>query len=205
MLSYNNMETREKFLNIKSIGTVRYLAAKARDPEYCEEILRLLYDEDPHVSRNAAWVMTHFSKKLKEALRFRQSEFIDIIMKTDNSGLKRLLLNIVEHQGVREEDLRTDFLDYCLGHMLAVEEPPGIQSLCMKLSFAQCLFYPELLHEFRETLLIMQNGYAVSLVGLRKKMLKKATDILDNPQKKSKKSKTKTKSKSKTKPKAKKS
>lgn len=165
---------REKFRNLKSIGTVKYYAGKARDGEFCEMILSFLKDEDPHVSRNAAWVMTHFSQKLKRELRCRQNEFVDIILNADkNPGLRRLLLNVVEFQGIAEEDLRTDFLDFCLEHMRLPEEQPGIQALCMKLSFEQCKFFPELMHEFKETLLIMQNGYAVSMVGLRTRMLKK--------------------------------
>lgn len=180
---------REKIQNLKSIATVRYLAGKAREPEVCDSIVSLLYDEDPRVARNAAWVMTHFSQKLRRQLTDRQNEFIDLLMKTDNSGLRRLLLNIVEFQGIRQEDMRTDFLDFCLSHMISVEEPPGIQSLCMKLSFAQCLYYPELMHEFYETLLIMQQGYAVSMQGLRKKMIKKAEKALQPPVKKKKKRK----------------
>ncbi len=163
---------REKFKKLKSIGTVKYYGGKAKDPEFCEMVISFLKDEDPHVARNAAWVMTHFSQKLRKELRSRQNEFIDIIMSTDdNPGLRRLLLNVVEFQGIAEQDLRTDFLDFCLEHMCMPEEAPGIQALCMKLSFEQCKYFPELMHEFKEILLIMQNGYAISMTGLRKKML----------------------------------
>ena len=54
------------------------------------------------------------------------------------------------------ELMRTDFLDFCLLHMHMPEEPPGVQSLCMKLAHRMCLPYPELLHEFYETLSLMQ-------------------------------------------------
>lgn len=182
---------REKIANIKSIGSVRYYATKARDPEKCEAILSLLWDEEPRVARNAAWIMTHFSRRRKMELRNRQNDFIDLAMSTGNSGLRRLLLNVIEVQGIREEDLRTDFLDFCLTHMMAPEEPPGVQSLCMKLAFAQCLFYPELLHEYRETLLIMQQGFAISMVGLRKRMLKKVDKALEPKKPKKKKEKKK--------------
>lgn len=191
---------REKLANIKAIGSVKYYAGKARYPEFCDKIISLIYDEDPRVARNAAWVMTHFSQRLKKDLRCRQNEFIDLIINTDeNPGLRRLLLNVVEFQGIEEEDLRTDFLDFCLEHMRMPEEPPGIQALCMKLAFVQCKFYPELMHEFKETLLIMQNGYATSMVGLRKRMLKKV-EIFEKPKPKKKPKTAKAKKTTKKKP-----
>lgn len=52
---------------------------------------------------------------------------------------------------LREEDLRTDFLDFCLNHMIDPEEYPGIQSLCMKLAYRMAQFYPELMEELLRT------------------------------------------------------
>ena len=165
---------REKYRNLKSKGTVKYYASKARDSEYCEMVLSFLKDEDPRVARNAAWVMTHFSQRLRRELRCRQNEFIDIILSSDdNQGLRRMLLSVVEFQGIAEEDLRTDFLDFCLEHLKMPGEAPGIQALCRKLSFQQCKYFPELMHEFKETVLLMQDGYAISMMSLRTRMLKK--------------------------------
>ena len=58
-----------------------------------------------------------------------------------------------------EEDLRTDFLDFCFEHMMDVEEFPGIQSVCMKLAFRMCKFYPELMDELKRTLEAMEIDY----------------------------------------------
>ena len=58
-----------------------------------------------------------------------------------------------------EEDLRTDFLDFCFDHMIDVEEYPGIQSVCMKLAFRMCKYYPELMDELKRTLEAMEIDY----------------------------------------------
>lgn len=165
---------REKLASIHSIGTVKYLAGKARDPQTCEQILALLNDSDPRVARNAAWVMTHFSLRLTRQLSNRQDQFINIIMQTPNSSLRRLMLNVVLRQGIEQDNIRTDFLDFCMGHMIMPEEPPGVQSLCMKLAFEQCRFYEELLQEYCSTLELITASYAISAVGLKKRMIRKA-------------------------------
>ena len=58
-----------------------------------------------------------------------------------------------------EDDLRTDFLDFCFQHMMDIEEYPGIQSVCMKLAFRMCSFYPELMDELKRTIEAMEIDY----------------------------------------------
>ena len=45
-------------------------------------------------------------------------------MQTDNSSVRRLTLNIIERLEMNEDDLRTDFLDFCFEHMVSIEEFP---------------------------------------------------------------------------------
>lgn len=120
----------------------------------CALLLPLLYDEDSRVARNAAWVLTH--KPITQIRTLPYNDLIDLIMATPDTSLRRLTLNLVEKQEITEESMRTDFLDFCLLHMHLPDEPPGVQSLCMKLAHRMCLPYPELLHEFYETLSLMQ-------------------------------------------------
>lgn len=85
----------------------------------------------------------------------------------------RLSLNIIERLKMDEDDLRTDFLDFCLEHMASVEELPGIQSLCMKLAYRMCMFYPELMGEFKVTLESMETEYYKPAVNcVRNRILK---------------------------------
>ena len=120
----------------------------------CSLLLPRLYDEDFRVARNAAWVLTH--KPITQIRTLPYNDLIDLIMVTPDTSLRRLTLNLVEKQEITEESMRTDFLDFCLLHMHMPEEPPGVQALCMKLAHRMCLPYPELLHEFYETLSLMQ-------------------------------------------------
>ena len=71
-----------------------------------------------------------------------------------------------------EDDLRTDFLDFCFEHMVSIEEFSGIQTLCMKLAYRMCTFYPELMDELKRTLEAMEIEYYKPAVKcLRKRIL----------------------------------
>ena len=92
------------------------------------------FSEDYLVVRSALWGLTKASKEDLSQLQVIQNELIDQAMKTKNSSVRRLSLNIVERLDMSEDDLRTDFLNFCFEHMVSIEEFPGIQTLCMKLA-----------------------------------------------------------------------
>ena len=112
--------------------------------------------EDYHVARSALWALTKGTDKELSALQGMLHEFIDLAMSAENSSVRRLSLNLVERLELGEEDLRTDFLDFCFEHMMDVEEFPGVQTLCMKLAFRMCQFYPDLMDELKRTVESMQ-------------------------------------------------
>ncbi|WP_073208093.1 hypothetical protein [Xylanibacter ruminicola] len=117
------------------------------------------FSQDYRVARSSLWGLTKASKEELSQLQVIQNEFIDQAMQTDNSSVRRLSLNVVERLKMSEDDLRTDFLDFCFEHMLDVEEYPGIQSVCMKLAFRMCSFYPELMDELKRTLEAIEIDY----------------------------------------------
>ena len=117
------------------------------------------FSEDYRVARSALWGLTKASKEELSQLQVILNEFIDQAMQTDNSSVRRLSLNVVERLKLKEDDLRTDLLDFCFDHMMDVEEYPGIQSVCMKLAFRMCKFYPELMDELKRTLEAMEIDY----------------------------------------------
>ena len=99
-------------------------------------------------------------------------ELIEQAIQTENSSLRRLTLNIIERLKMSEEDLRTDFLDFCLEHMVSIEEFPGVQTLCMKLAYRMCSFYPELMDELKRTLEMMDiEYYKPAVKGLHQRIL----------------------------------
>ena len=117
------------------------------------------FSEDYRVARSALWGLTKTIKEELSQLQVILSEFINQAMQTDNSSVRRLSLNVIERLVMNEDDLRTDFLDFCFEHMMDVEEYPGIQSVCMKLAFRMCSFYPELMDELKRTLEAMEIDY----------------------------------------------
>ena len=117
------------------------------------------FSQDYRVARSAMWGLTKASKEELSQLQVILNEVIDQAMLTENSSVRRLSLNIVERLELDEEDLRTDFLDFCFEHMMDVEEFPGIQSVCMKLAFRMCKYYPELMDELKRTLEAMEIDY----------------------------------------------
>ena len=117
------------------------------------------FREDERVTRSALWGLTKAGKEELSQLQVILNEFIDQAMRTDNSSVRRLSLNIVERLEMSEDDLRTDFLDFCLDHMMDVEEFPGVQAVCMKLAYRMCKFYPELMEELKRTLEAMDIDY----------------------------------------------
>jgi Zn finger protein HypA/HybF involved in hydrogenase expression len=117
------------------------------------------FNEDYRVARSALWGLTKANKGELSQLQVILNEVIDQAMQTENSSVRRLSLNIIERLEMSEEDLRTDFLDFCFEHMMNVEEFPGIQSVCMKLAFRMCKYYPELMDELKRTLKAMEIDY----------------------------------------------
>ena len=144
-----NFAIREELKSRLSIDDIRTLAGR----EPTEVLLETLYDSDSLVARNAAWVLTHKAKR--DINQLPQKRLIDLALSTPDTSLRRLTLCLIERQGIPPEHIRTDFLDFCLRHMVMLEEPSGVQALCMKLAYSMCSHYPELAHEFSETLNLM--------------------------------------------------
>ena len=118
------------------------------------------------------WGLTKATNEELSDLQVILNELIDKAMQTENSSVRRLTLNIIERLTLEEDDMRTDFLDFCFEHMVSIEEYPGIQTLCMKLAYRMCTFYPELMDELMRTLEAMEiDYYKPAVKGLRKKIL----------------------------------
>ena len=133
---------------------------------------RYIFDSDYRVARSALWGLSKATNEELSELQVILNELIDQAMQTENSSVRRLTLNIIERLTLEEDDMRTDFLDFCFEHMVSIEEYPGIQTLCMKLAYRMCTFYPELMDELMRTLEAMEiDYYKPAVKGLRKKIL----------------------------------
>ena len=132
---------------------------------------RYAFDTDYRVARTALWGLTKAKDDELSELKVIYNELIDQAMQTENSSVRRLTLNIIEKLKMDEDDLRTDFLDFCFEHMVSIEEFSGTQTLCMKLAFRMCTFYPELMDELKRTLEAMEiDYYKPAIKCLRKRI-----------------------------------
>lgn len=133
---------------------------------------RYVFDEDYMVARSALWGLTKASAMELSQLQVILNELTEQAMQTENSSVRRLTLNIIERLKMDEEDLRTDFLDFCIEHTVSIKEFPGIQAVCLKLAFRMCKFYPELMDELKRILEGMDiECYKPAVKSLRKKIL----------------------------------
>ncbi|MDD3036660.1 hypothetical protein [Bacteroides sp.] len=116
-----------------------------------EELYQLIFDKDNYISYQALWTCSHFPPSERKWLEGKQEELINEVLRCPHSGKRRILLQLLEKQSFKDAS-RVDFLDFCLNHMLSKQEPPGIQSLCIKLAYKLCQPIPELLKEFWMTI-----------------------------------------------------
>ena len=120
-----------------------------------------VFDSDYRVARSALWGLTKASDEELSELHVILNELIDQAMQTKNSSVRRLTLNIIERLN-----------DFCFEHMVSFEELPGIQTLCMKLAYRMCSFYPELMDELKRTIEAMEiDYYKPAIKCLRKRIL----------------------------------
>jgi hypothetical protein len=171
--SIDEMITEERLRQTFSEGGAQEIYQEVKSTgDFLGFARQYAFSQDYRVARSALWGLTKASKEELAQLQVILIEFIDQAMQTDNSSVRRLSLNIIERLEMSEDDLRTDFLDFCFDHMMDVEEFPGIQSVCMKLAFRMCKFYPELMDELKRTLEAMEiDYYKPAVKGVRNRIL----------------------------------
>lgn len=158
--TYSEGEAQEIYRRIKADG------------DFAAFCLRYMHDEDRQVVRKALWGLTKANKTEIKQLQPLLCELITLAMTTDDSSVRRMSLSIINRLKICKEDLRTDFLDFCLEHMADIQEYPGIQSLCMKLAYRMCSFFPELIGELERTLEAMDiTYYSPAVRNVRSKIL----------------------------------
>lgn len=139
-----------------------------------DALYRLAFDQDTRVAGNALWCMTWYNRRQSKWLIPKREELMTLAMTSVHVTIRRLSLNLLERMPWEEEDIRTEFLDFCLERILSVAEPPGVRSLCIKLAYAQCRHYPELAGELRLILTeLAQQPICPALTSIRKNTLKK--------------------------------
>ncbi len=113
-------------------------------------LLCLAFCEDEKVSANALWCMTHLRKSDSQWLQSLQNKLIDSLLYEKNIARKRMLLQLLRDQEYPSEDLRVDFLDFCMSNINAETEPYAIRCFSLYIAMKMCRHYSALLSELQE-------------------------------------------------------
>lgn len=136
-----------------------YNEVRATGADFAAFARTYMHHNDYQVARNAMWGLTKATDDELSQLQPMLNELIDLAMNHGNPSVRRLTLNVIVRLHMGEDNLRSDFLDWCLDRMVNLEEFPGTQSLCMKLTHRMCKFYPELMDELLRIVRDMEIEY----------------------------------------------
>ena len=139
-------------LSMDGINDICLLVQGEQNHSLKELLYQLTFDADRCVATNALWVFTHFSAVDNEWLYAKHDQLIDRYLNEQDATKLRLMLNLLLRQPYTEEDIRTDFIDYCLMRLTDPKSPYAIRAQCIKLAYEQTKHWPELLNELRQTL-----------------------------------------------------
>ena len=139
-------------LSMDGINEICLLVQGEQNHSLKEQLYQLTLDNDRRVAVNALWVFTHFAVVDNEWLYAKHDQLIDRCLKEQDATKLRLMLNLLLRQPYTEEDIRTDFIDFCLMRLTDPKSPYAVRALCIKLAYEQMRYWPELLNELRQTL-----------------------------------------------------
>lgn len=127
----------------------------SQKPENREELFLLAFRDKSRTASNALWCVTHFDTSCSEWLQFKQDFLINELLKESNTSRKRMLLQLLREQEYPAEELRVDFLDYCLSKINAESEAYAIRCFSLYLAYKMCRHFPELMSELKERLALL--------------------------------------------------
>lgn len=135
---------------------VRRMAAWASEsPGNREQLWELVGADDRQTSVNALWVMTRLTDTEPEWLLSLRNELIDMLLTEKDPSRKRMLLKLLREQQYDADDIRTDFLDYCMSKINSECEPYAVRCFSIYCAFKMCRHFPELVAELEEHLDMM--------------------------------------------------
>lgn len=156
-----------------TLGDIRSVCRRCSEAENDDEkaaLFTLIHDTDDRVSYNALWIFTHFSSDDSRWLDDKRNEIIDTLLTTGHTGKRRLMLTLLDRMTISAAQIRSDYLDFCLSKINSTE-PYGIRALCIRQSFAQCRFYPELIAELNSELERIEFGASSRAILTTKRII----------------------------------
>lgn len=113
---------------------------------FLERVYALISDDDHRISYNALWILTLCNASDRAWLASKRDELIDRVMTCDHVGKIRLMLTLLERTPMTADDVRSDYLDFCLDKIDSTS-PPAIRAFCLREAYRHCKFYPEMTGE----------------------------------------------------------
>lgn len=141
-------------INLPQIKSVVSWASGSR--ENLAMLWCFAWSDDRRTSVNALWTMTHLPETDIEWLVSLRNEMIDMLLAETDTGKKRMLLQLLREQEYAADDIRTDFLDYCMSKINSECEPYAIRCFSIYAAYKMCRHFPELLSELEGHLDMMQ-------------------------------------------------
>lgn len=168
-----------KSIRKDDIHEITYLSQGKRDGSAKQALYKLMFDKDKRTANNAAWAFCNFDLHSNEWLYPKHDELIDEAMRTTDGTKRRLMLILLLRQPFDKDNLRTDFLDFCLGCIVSGKESISVRTLSIKLAFEQCRYYADLLRELKSILELTEPGLLPTGVkNVRRKTLTNIDKIL---------------------------
>ena len=163
-------------LSPDEIHEMCFLTQGHENDAFKAELFELIKDADRQISYNALYVFTKFDLSNNEWLYQKQDDLIDRVLQEQREGNVRLLLTLLLRQPFTADNLRTDFIDFCLLGIASCTKPTAVRVLCIKLAYEQCKFFPELLEELRCTLNLLEHEPLSSGLITARKNIQKMID-----------------------------
>lgn len=139
-------------LSMDEIKDICLLVQGEQNHSLKELLYQLTLDDDRRVAVNALWTFTHFALADNVWLFAKHDQLIERAITEQDVTKLRLILTLLLRQPFDEEDIRTDFIDYCLMRLTDPKSPYAVRAQCIKLAYEQMKYWPELLNELRQTL-----------------------------------------------------
>ena len=169
-------------LSMDGINEICLLVQGEQNHSLKEQLYQLTLDDNRRVAVNALWTFTHFALADNVWLFAKHDQLIDRCLNEKDATRLRLMLNLLLRQPYTEEDIRTDFIDFCLTRLADPKSPYAVRAQCIKLAYEQMRYWPELLNELRQTLeMISCEPLSPGLRSAWRQVIKKSTPYSCSP------------------------
>lgn len=140
-------------IGIAEIKEIVNWSTGARDR--LDHLCTLTHSENRRTSVNALWVITHLPETDSTWIESKRDSMIDMLLIETDVAKKRMWLQILRNQEYTPDNIRTDFLDYCLSKINSECEPYAVRCFSLYAAYRMCRHYPELISELESHLTML--------------------------------------------------